>query len=120
MRRRWKVVIVVTGIPLLVLSALLVSFYRPVAGISWMASAGTSFRIRPYTEGEVETRYQEAADRARDLLRDHVNRIDVPAFSAAVAVDGVVVWSAASGHAEVESERKATPDTLLDRISIRR
>lgn len=68
---------------------------------------------RPYTEGEVAPGYQGAADRARDLLRDHIGEINVPAFSAAVAVDGKLVWSAAAGYADLEQKRKATPSTLF-------
>lgn len=68
---------------------------------------------RPYTEGEVAPGYREAADRAREILRDHAREIDVPALSAAVAIDGKLVWSAAAGHADPEQRREVTPDTLF-------
>jgi len=47
------------------------------------------------------------------LLQDHVQEVNVPAFSAAVAVDGKLVWSAAAGYAHPEQRRKATPGTLF-------
>ena len=69
--------------------------------------------MHPHTEGEVATDYRGAADRARDIMQDHVQEINVPAFSAAVAVDGKLVWSSAVGYADLEQRRKATPSTLF-------
>lgn len=104
------------SIPFLALSALLLSLYPSIAEdvpamrpFGWIELP----EQRPYAEGEVAIGYREAADRARAVLQDHVRTIGVPAFSAAVAVDGRLVWSAAVGHAQVEQLRKATPSTLF-------
>jgi len=111
-----KIILAVVGIPLLGLITLLFSLYpffaedvpsmRP---FGWLDLPET----RPYTEGEVAPGYQGAADRARDLLSNHIRDISVPAFSAAIAVDGKLVWSAAAGYADLEQKRKATPNTLF-------
>ncbi|MDZ7716420.1 MAG: serine hydrolase domain-containing protein [Balneolaceae bacterium] len=116
MTKRRKITLGVLGIPLLGLFALLISLYPKFAEdvpsmrpFGWIDLPET----RPYTEREIAPGYREAADRARDLLRDHVRDINVPAFSAAIAVDGKLVWSAATGYADVEQKRKATPNTLF-------
>lgn len=116
MTKRRKITLAVLGIPLLALVALLLPLYPFIAEdvpsmrpFGWFELPGQ----RPYTEGEVATGYRGAADRARDLLQDHVLEINVPAFSAAVAVDGKLVWSAAAGYAYPEQRRKATPATLF-------
>lgn len=116
MTKRRKITLAVLGIPLLALVALLLPLYPFIAeDVPSMRPLGW-FELpeqRPYTEGEVATGYGRAADRARDLLQDHVREINVPAFSAAVAVDGKLVWSAAAGYANPEQRRKATPGTLF-------
>lgn len=67
----------------------------------------------PYTEGFVDPAYRDAAERARDKLTAHRAAIHSPALSAAVAVDGRVVWSAAAGWADIKTGRPATPETLF-------
>ncbi|MDZ7658013.1 hypothetical protein [Fodinibius sp.] len=116
MTKQQKITLAVVGIPLLGLVALLFSLYpffaedvpslRP---FGWFDLPET----RPYTEGEIAPGYHDAADRARDLLRNHVRDINVPAFSAAIAVDGKLVWSAAVGYVELEQKRKATPNNTV-------
>lgn len=116
MTRRRKITLAVFGIPLVGAFVLFVMLYPFFAeGTSLMRPFGW-FNLpatHPYTEGEVAPGYQKAADRARDLLRDHVRDIKVPAFSAAIAVDGKLVWSAAAGYADLEQKRKATPKTMF-------
>jgi len=111
-----KIILAAVGIPLLGLIVFLFSLYTYIAeDIPFMRPFGWVDlpKTRPYTEGEIAPGYHEAADRARDLLRDHVSDIDVPAFSAAIAIDGKLVWSAAAGYADVEQKRMATPNTLF-------
>jgi len=116
MTKRKKISLAVLGIPLLGLIALLFSLYPFIAEdvpsmrpLGWFDLPET----RPYVEGEVAPGYQRTADRARDLLHDHVKDINVPAFSAAIAVDDKLIWSAATGYAHIEQRRKATPSTLF-------
>ena len=67
----------------------------------------------PYTEGMVKPEYRAAADEMRDLLLAHRAAIHAPALSAAVVVDGQLVWSAAVGWADLAAEKNATPDTIF-------
>jgi len=116
MTKRRKIILAVLGIPLLGLVALLFSLYpffaedvpsmRP---FGWFELPET----RPYAEGGIAPGYHEAADRARHLLRDHVSDINVPAISAAIAVDGKLIWSAAAGYSDLEQKRNVTPNTLF-------
>ena len=116
MTKRRKITIAVLGIPILGVVALLFSLYPFIAEdvpslrpFGWIELPGD----RPYSEGEVATGYHEAAKKSRDLLQGHMQKINVPAFSAAVAVDGDVVWSAATGYADVERRIEAKPGTLF-------
>jgi serine beta-lactamase-like protein LACTB, mitochondrial len=67
----------------------------------------------PYTEGFVDPEYRDAADNVRDILTSRRAEINAPAYSAAVVVDGKLVWSAAAGWADLEAGEKATPATLF-------
>lgn len=116
MTGRRKIALAVLGIPLIGLIALLVLLYPSIAeDIPFLRPFGWSDlpQTRPYVEGEVAPGFREAADRAQDILRDHVQAIGVPAFSAAIAVDGKLVWSAATGYADLQQRREATPSTLF-------
>lgn len=116
MTRRRKILLLALGMPLLGLLALLLPLYSNFAEdvplmrpFGWFDLPETI----PYNEGEVAPAYLEAAAQARELLLSHVREIGVPAFSAAVAVDGQLVWSAAAGFASPESRREASPETLF-------
>jgi CubicO group peptidase (beta-lactamase class C family) len=116
MTKRRKITLAVLGIPLLGVIALFFSLYPFIAeDIPFMRPFGWFDlpETHTYAEGEVAPGYRNAADRAEDILRDHVQKIDVPAFSAAIAVDGKLVWSAAAGYAHLEQRCKATPSTLF-------
>jgi len=116
MTKRRKIILTVVSIPLLGLVALLFSLYPFIAeDVAFLRPLGWLDlpEARPYMEGEVAPGYRNAADRARDLLSNHVRDINVPAFSTAIAVDGKLVWSAASGYADLKQKRKATPNTLF-------
>ncbi|MFC2952935.1 serine hydrolase domain-containing protein [Marinicaulis aureus] len=67
----------------------------------------------PYTQGVVDPRYSDAAKTAQAIMAEHRAAIHAPALSAAIAVDGELVWSAASGWADIDSEQVATPETLF-------
>lgn len=55
---------------------------------------------------------QPVADEACALLLAHQARLHAPSLSAAIAVDGELVWSAAVGWSDLASETLATPRTL--------
>ncbi len=67
----------------------------------------------PYTEGVVDPRYRAAAKKAQAIIAEHRASIHAPALSAAIAIDGELVWSAASGWADLRAENLATPQTLF-------
>ena len=67
----------------------------------------------PYAEGVVDPDYRVAAERAKAILNEHRALIHAPALSAAIAIDGEVVWSAASGWADIRAGKAATPSTLF-------
>lgn len=116
MTKRRKIILAVVGIPLVGLIALFLPLYPFIAEDVPLMRPFDWFDLpeaQPYTEGEVAPGYRDAADRARGILRAHIREIDVPAFSAAVAVKGRLVWSAAAGYADLEQGRKATPSTLF-------
>lgn len=55
--------------------------------------------------------YAEAIERANQLIRTHREDVHVPSYSAAVAVNGEVVWAGAAGWADIGKRLPATPDT---------
>ncbi len=65
----------------------------------------------PVTRGADDPRYADAIAAASALIREHRDAISSPAYSAAVAVDGEIVWSEAVGWADIENEVPATPET---------
>ncbi|NJM33770.1 MAG: beta-lactamase family protein [Rhodomicrobium sp.] len=67
----------------------------------------------PATPGFADVRFSAANEAATRLLVQHRKQIDAPALSAAVAVNGAIIWSAAIGWADIENERAATPDTIF-------
>jgi serine beta-lactamase-like protein LACTB len=60
----------------------------------------------------VSASLQAIADQACDLLLGHQAQLHAPSLSAAVAIDGEIVWSAAVGWADLEQGVVATSDTL--------
>jgi CubicO group peptidase (beta-lactamase class C family) len=58
-------------------------------------------------------RWQQQASAANQLLLDHRNAIGAPALSAAIAIDGELVWAAASGYADLSTGQAASTDTLF-------
>lgn len=60
----------------------------------------------------VDAAWAATADRACALLLEHQALIHAPSLSAAVAVDGKLVWSAAVGWSDLAAMKPATPETL--------
>ncbi|MEO0576879.1 MAG: serine hydrolase domain-containing protein [Pseudomonadota bacterium] len=67
----------------------------------------------PYTEQLDDPRYASAAERTKQSLLAHRHRLRSPALSAAVAIDGKLVWAGAAGWSDIASERAATPLTAF-------
>jgi CubicO group peptidase (beta-lactamase class C family) len=57
--------------------------------------------------------YAQAGNIALEILRRHRAKIAAPALTAAVAVQGQLVWSGAVGWEDVERQRAATPATVF-------
>jgi len=116
MRPGYKAVAVAIGLSVVGLMALFMPLYSFFAeDLPWMRPFGwfAMPEDQPYSEGTVAPGYRKAADQARKTVRAHIRKIGVPAFSAAVAVDGEVVWSAAAGYAKLETRCEATSETLF-------
>lgn len=62
--------------------------------------------------GAIKAGASQLADQACALLSAHQAAIHAPSLSAAVAIDGELVWSAAAGWSDLASEKLATPQTL--------
>ena len=60
----------------------------------------------------IDAAWRSTADRACALLLEHQAMIHAPSLSAAVAVDGKLVWSAAVGWSDLAAMKPATPETL--------
>jgi serine beta-lactamase-like protein LACTB len=55
--------------------------------------------------------YQKAADQTLNLLTAHRVNINAPAISAAVAIDGELVWAGAAGWADIATQTPANTKT---------
>lgn len=65
----------------------------------------------PVTQQLHDPAYADAAERGLEALRSNRRRLQAPALSAAVAIDGRLVWAGAAGWSDIESRTPATPDT---------
>ncbi len=62
--------------------------------------------------GSENTDMSQLSDQACSMLITHQANIHAPSLSAAIAIDGELVWSAAAGWADLVSGERATPQTL--------
>jgi CubicO group peptidase (beta-lactamase class C family) len=76
-----------------------------------LACAGAD--VRTSERAVPADRYAAAASAARQALRSRLERDRIPALSAAVAVDGRVVWAEAMGVADLDRRVAATEHTLF-------
>ncbi len=74
----------------------------------WMRLPGTV----PVYDRVHDDRFANAAAEALEALASHRAQITSPSISAAVAVDGQVVWTAAIGWADMVRRVRATPETV--------
>ncbi len=57
--------------------------------------------------------WNDAAERARQIVRAALNEQNVPGFSVAVGAGGDVVWSEGFGYADIDKKSPMTPRTVL-------
>lgn len=55
--------------------------------------------------------YKESANEALALIIQHKNKINAPAISSAVAINGELVWAGVAGWADIDAKKIATTDT---------
>ena len=65
----------------------------------------------PTTSQTYATQYQETGDQVLPLLIETKHKINAPAISAAVAIDGKLVWAGASGWSDIKNEKAVTLDS---------
>lgn len=81
----------------------------PLPPFGWLEMEGKA----PSVQELSNSKYKEAGDRALDIIAIHRETIGAPAFSAAVSVDGELVWAGASGWADIQSSTPAIPQTVF-------
>lgn len=57
--------------------------------------------------------FTDSAEKALHLIQQHRAAINAPGLSIAVAIEQTLVWAAASGWADIKSDRPMTPDTVV-------
>lgn len=77
-----------------------------------------AWRQLPETAAPIEQRlsdpsFQSAAEHALSAIAEHREVHGFPGISAAVAVDGTLVWSGSAGWADLHEMRPVTPDTVF-------
>lgn len=82
-----------------------------LAGCSASPAVRLPTETPPYTEHLHDPRYAAAAQAAGEELRRLWAQLGTPALSAAVSIDGAVVWAAAIGWSDLENRISATPGT---------
>lgn len=107
--------LILITIPLLALLWLAWPFYEfyahrdalPLGPFGWRELPGKV----PVTQRLHDPAHAEAAARGTEILRRHHRRLHTPALSAAVAIDGRLVWAGAVGWSDIESGTPITPAT---------
>ena len=68
--------------------------------------------VAPTSQRLEDPRYKSAGDRVLQVLAERQAKLNAPSLSAAVAIDGQLVWSGAVGWSDISGEMPATPDTI--------
>ncbi|WP_258239712.1 serine hydrolase domain-containing protein [Pseudidiomarina homiensis] len=58
-----------------------------------------------------DERYTQAAENATDILEAHRQNINSPGISAAVAIEGKLVWAGGAGWADIEADKPVNKQT---------
>jgi len=89
-----------------------------VAGVVWEYMNATATPLHPNaasvpTESAAATpsRWDEAADQARQQVRADLVERNLPGLSVAVGLRGEIVWAEGFGWADLENRTKVTPET---------
>jgi len=90
------------------------SFYAhrgvlPFTPLGWEAMQDEA----PVTQEVLDPVYAQAGSRVMQHMAKRRESIGAPALSAAVAIDGAIVWRGAVGWADMRSKRPATPETVF-------
>lgn len=67
----------------------------------------------PVSESVFDARFEEAGQQALDALATHRAKINAPSMTAAVAINGELVWQGAAGFADIAASRAANADMIL-------
>ena len=79
----------------------------PLPPFGWETMQGEA----PVTQEVLDPAYRDAGDKVIALLDERRAAIGAPAFSAAVAIEGKLVWRGAVGWADLKTMTPATPET---------
>jgi len=79
----------------------------PLPPFGWVEMADEA----PVRQEALDPAYTQAGEKVIALLDERRKAIGAPAFSAAVAVGGDIVWRGAVGWADIASNTPATPET---------
>lgn len=82
----------------------------PLAPFGWTSLPD---EVAPQTQELYDPRFADAGAEAMRRLAAYREQIGAPAMSAAVAVDGELVWAGAVGWADIENVVPASPDTMF-------
>lgn len=94
------------------LAGLVATVLLAVAGVVWHRSGWTPVpEDAPYAERLLDPRYAAAAAEAGEHLRRLRAAWGAPSLTAAISIDGRLVWAGAVGWADLENGVAATPDT---------
>jgi CubicO group peptidase (beta-lactamase class C family) len=79
----------------------------PMLPFGWVVIEGEA----PVVEELLDSRFRDAADNALRQLVTHRENTAAPAISAAILIDGQIVWRAAVGWADIETRDPVTLDS---------
>ncbi len=85
----------------------------PASYLAWHWAMAVDLPDAPKPKTVVSQGFQDQAKIASAWLAKHRANINVPAISAAVAVNGKLVWADAQGWADIDRRLAATPDTTF-------
>jgi len=81
----------------------------PMIGFNYLAWPSE----QPTTQQVNDERFKTSGLTALSLLSEHQKKVSAPGYTAAVAIDGNVVWAGSVGWADIVSKIKMTTDTQL-------